>query len=99
MLFRSTADDRYAGPWNRRTANPVLVLNNTHDPASPYRAAVAMSRQLDRARLLTVDGYGHIVGNRSACATRYVNRYLIRTKLPPKRTRCRQDQQPFNPGP
>jgi pimeloyl-ACP methyl ester carboxylesterase len=97
--WRSTAADRYSGPWDRRTANPVLVLNNTHDPASPYRAAVAMSRQLDRARLLTVEGYGHIVGNRSACATRYVNRYLIRTKLPPRATRCGQDEQPFGPGP
>jgi hypothetical protein len=58
------------------------------------------SWQLARARLLTVDGYGHgAQGNPSACATRYINRYLIRTKLPPQGTRCRQDQQPFSPGP
>jgi TAP-like protein len=98
--WRATAADRYTGPWDRRTANPVLVLNTTHDPASPYQGAVAMSRQLPSARLLTVDGYGHIgQGTPSACATRYINRYLIRTQLPPIGTRCRQDQQPFNPGP
>ena len=98
--WRATAPDRYSGPWDRRTANPVLVLNTTHDPSTPYEGAVATSRQLARARLLTVDGYRHSVqGNPSACATRYINRYLIRTKLPPAGTRCGQDQQPFSPGP
>ena len=97
--WRSSAADRYAGPWDSRTANPVLVLNNTYDPASPYPAAVALSRQLARARLLTVDGFGHIVGNRSACATRYVDRYLISAALPPAGTRCRQDEPPFAAGP
>lgn len=98
--WRATAADRYSGPWDRRTANPVLVLNTTHDPSTPYQSAVAMSQQLDRARLLTVDGYGHSAqGNPSACATRYIKRYLIRTKPPPQGTRCGQDQQPFSPGP
>jgi pimeloyl-ACP methyl ester carboxylesterase len=96
--WRATAADPYRGPWNRRTSNPVLVLNTTHDPASPYRGAVAMARQLARARLLTVAGYGHIVGDRSACATRRVIRYLTRIELPPKGTWCRQDRQPFEPG-
>ncbi|UGS38040.1 alpha/beta fold hydrolase [Capillimicrobium parvum] len=97
--WRAKAADRYSGPWDRRTAHPVLVVNNTYDPASPYRAAVAMARRLARARLLTVDGYGHIVGTRSTCATRYIDRYLIRIKLPPAGTRCRQDRPPFGPGP
>jgi pimeloyl-ACP methyl ester carboxylesterase len=96
----ATAADRYSGPWDRRTANPVLVLNTTHDPSTPYESAVAMSRQLARARLLTVDGYGHgAQGAPSACVTRYIKRYLIHTKLPPQGTRCGQDQQPFSPGP
>jgi pimeloyl-ACP methyl ester carboxylesterase len=98
--WRAPAADRYAGPWDRRTANPVLVLGTTFDPSSPYAGAVAMSRLLARARLLTVDGYGHIVqGNPSACATRYLTRYLMHLTLPPIGTRCKQDQQPFGPGP
>jgi pimeloyl-ACP methyl ester carboxylesterase len=32
------AADRYAGPWNRRTANPILVIGNTFDPETPYEA-------------------------------------------------------------
>jgi pimeloyl-ACP methyl ester carboxylesterase len=98
--WQTAAADRYTGPWDRRTANPILVLNTTHDPSTPYEGAVAMSQQLARARLLTVDGYGHgAQGAPSACAMHYLNRYLIRTKLPPEGTRCGQDQQPFSPGP
>ena len=98
--WRATAADRYSGPWDRRTANPVLVLNTTHDPSTPYEGAVAMSQQLARARLLTVDGYGHIAQSTdSACVTHHITRYLIRTKLPPEGTRCGQDQQPFDAGP
>ena len=40
------AASRYSGPWNRRTANPILLLNTTIDPATPLRGAIALSRQL-----------------------------------------------------
>jgi pimeloyl-ACP methyl ester carboxylesterase len=91
---------RYTGPWGHRTANPVLVIGNTFDPATPYRGGVAMARQLARARLLTVDGYGHTaLLNPSSCVNRYESRYFIKGTLPPRGTRCRQDRQPFSPGP
>lgn len=28
----AVASDRYTGPWNRRTVNPVLVIGDTYDP-------------------------------------------------------------------
>jgi pimeloyl-ACP methyl ester carboxylesterase len=87
---------RYSGPWDRRTATPVLVIGNTFDPATPLRGAVAMSQQLGRARLLTVDGYGHTaLINPSACIQRYEARYFVSGLLPPKGTRCGQDEKPF----
>ena len=87
---------RYTGRWDHRTANPVLVIGNTFDPATPLRGAVAMSQALGRARLLTVDGYGHTaLINPSACVNRYVARYFISGVLPPKGTRCAQDAVPF----
>ena len=96
----ATAADLYAGPWDRRTTNPVLVTNNTIDPNTPYRGALAMTRELARARLLTVDGYGHgVLVNQSACASRYISRYLIKKTLPPKGAVCQQDQQPFSGSP
>ncbi|WP_240801867.1 alpha/beta fold hydrolase [Streptomyces sp. A1136] len=53
------AADPYTGPWNRITAHPVLVINSVYDPSTPYRAGQAMAAELARARLLTLDGYGH----------------------------------------
>jgi pimeloyl-ACP methyl ester carboxylesterase len=89
-----TGPARYTGPWDRRTASPVLLITTTHDPATSYQAAVALSRELARGRLLTVDGYGH--GTKSACTDRYLVRYLIHRILPPRGARCRGEQ-PFSP--
>jgi pimeloyl-ACP methyl ester carboxylesterase len=95
-----TAADRYAGPWDRNTANPLLVIGNTHDPNTPYRSAEAMTRQLARARLLTVKGYGHTeLTNPSTCAIGWVNRYLIAKTLPPPGKSCVQNLKPFTGSP
>ena len=56
LAGRSSAEDRYTGPWHCLTATPVLVIGNTGDPATSYQGSVAMSRDLARTRLLTVDG-------------------------------------------
>ena len=78
----------------------MLVIGNTHDPAAPYRGARAMARLLARARLLTVDGYGHTsLTNPSACANGYASRYFIAKTLPPQGTRCKQDLKPFSGSP
>ena len=87
------AIDTYRGPWNRRTANPILVVGNTADPATPHAGSVAMAAQLARARLLTVQGFGHTeLLNPSSCASRYITSYLLRQALPPAHTICRQDR-------
>jgi pimeloyl-ACP methyl ester carboxylesterase len=88
--------DRYAGPWNRRTAAPILLIGNTGDPTTPYQGSVALSRELARARLLTVDGYGHTEqANPSTCALDDEVRYLLTGTLPPAGTICPQDAPPF----
>ncbi|GFE70301.1 hydrolase [Chroococcus sp. FPU101] len=89
--------DRYIGPWDHPTANPILVIGNTYDPSTPYEGSVAMSRALARARLLTVDGYGHTVFlNPSQCASEYITNYFIKGELPPEGTICKQNYQPFS---
>jgi pimeloyl-ACP methyl ester carboxylesterase len=94
----AAAQDRYAGPWNRPTASTILVLGNTGDPVLPYRDSVAMSRDLARARLLTVDGYGHTeAANPSTCATDYEISYLLTGALPAAGTVCQQNATPFPP--
>jgi pimeloyl-ACP methyl ester carboxylesterase len=93
---RAAGQDRYAGPWNRRTASPILVIGVTGDPATPYQGSVAMSRDLARARLLTVDGFGHTeFANPSTCATNAEIDYLTAGTLPPAGTVCQQDGTPF----
>lgn len=95
--WRGTAAAPYFGPWNRRTAHPILLIGNTFDPSTPYEGSVAMARLLGRARLLTVDGFGHTtLLNPSDCANRHESAYLIEGKLPPKGTICRQNEAPFD---
>jgi hypothetical protein len=88
--------DRYTGPWNHRTASPILVVGNTGDPITPYGSAVAMSRDLARARLLTVREFGHTASlNPDTCFMHYELRYLATGALPPAGTVCPQDAPPF----
>jgi pimeloyl-ACP methyl ester carboxylesterase len=92
----ATAADRYAGPWDRPTANPILVVGNTGDPSTAYRGSVRMARLLARARLLTVRGFGHTeLLNPSRCAAGHVVAYFLTGELPPIGTVCRQDTAPF----
>jgi pimeloyl-ACP methyl ester carboxylesterase len=92
--------DRYTGPWNRPTANPVLLIGNRKgDPGTPYEDAVSTSRELANARLLTLDGFGHTAFRDSQCIVAAVERYLIALALPPRGTVCQPDRGPFDPVP
>jgi pimeloyl-ACP methyl ester carboxylesterase len=96
--WTARAAEPYLGPWDRRTAAPVLVVGNTFDPATAYASSVRMSRELARGRLLTVDGFGHTeLLNPSRCAQGLIADYLIDGTLPPRGTTCAQDNKPF-PG-
>ena len=88
--------DRYLGPFNRRTANDVLVVGNVFDPATRYQDAVSTAGILARGRLLTVKGYGHTSLFKSSCADRYVSRYLLTGRVPPAGTVCGIDVVPFS---
>lgn len=95
-----TDPDRYLGPWDLPTANPVLLIGNRlGDPATPYEDAVSTSKRLANARLLTLDIYGHAAfgGNRSRCVDDAVHRYLIELQLPEEGTVCMPNRGPFDP--
>jgi pimeloyl-ACP methyl ester carboxylesterase len=93
--------DRYAGPWNRPTANPILLIGNSQgDPATPYEDAQSTERLLANARLLTLDSFGHAAqGGLSRCIDDAVDRYLIDLQLPPPGLVCQPDLGPFDPVP
>ena len=93
---RST--DRYTGPWNAPTKNPVLVIGTTHDPATPYTNARRVAHLLGNAILLTHDGYGHTSeADPSHCVEHMTSAYLVDLTTPPNRTACPSDRQPFDP--
>lgn len=91
-----TQEHTYAGPWDRWTARPVLVIGNTFDPSTPYLNAVRMAQELRRGHLLTVEGYGHTeMLNPSDCASRRIEDYLIDRRLPRRGLVCPQTVRPF----
>lgn len=87
--------DRYTGPFTRRTAAPVLLIGTRFDPASRYRNAQIVAGELPGSRLLTLDGWGHVALGKSSCISAHVAHYLISGALPAAGTRCLPDQRPF----
>ena len=87
-------EDAYLGPFDRRTAAPVLVVGSRWDNATNYDSAVAVSKLLPNSRLLTSENWGHTAYSASTCAAHAIDRYLITAALPAKR-RCPGDVLPF----
>ncbi|WP_328342222.1 alpha/beta hydrolase [Micromonospora sp. NBC_00421] len=87
--------DAWTGPFDRRTAAPVLVVGNYWDPATNYQGAVSSAQLLPNSRLLSSDSWGHTAYGTSACVTGAVDAYLLRGALPAKGTVCVGDDQPF----
>ncbi|WP_433826659.1 alpha/beta hydrolase [Actinoplanes sp. CA-015351] len=88
-------EDAYRGPFNKRTAKPVLVVGNYWDPATNYAASVSSSKLLPNSRLLTSDNWGHTAYGTGVCATNAIDSYLLTGKVPAKGTVCHAAHQPF----
>ncbi len=87
--------DAYRGPWNVSTSTPLLVVGNTHDPATPIRGARAANRHFEDSVLLTLDAWGHGALGSSRCAARKMAAYLIEQRLPRPSTWCLPDRPLF----
>jgi pimeloyl-ACP methyl ester carboxylesterase len=91
--------DRYTGPWDARTDNPILVIGTRYDPNTAYDNAVRAAARLGNAVLLTHDGYGHTSdSDPSTCLDRATARYLIDLVAPAAGTICRSNRLPFDPN-
>ena len=72
-------------------ADPLLVIGNTGDPATPYEGAERMAEELgeDVGVELTFEGEGHGAYNSGdECVQRNVNSYLLEGTVPEDGTTC-----------
>ena len=71
------------------SAQPLLVVGATGDPATPYQFAQSMAKQLTSATLVTYDGEGHGgYGGKSACLDAIVVKFLAKGVVPKDGVRC-----------
>ncbi|MCE6999743.1 alpha/beta hydrolase [Saccharothrix sp. S26] len=72
-----------------KDAPKILMLNALHDPATGYEWAANAHRQSrDTTVLLTYEGWGHGVYDRSECTRGATDDYLITLKTPRPGARC-----------
>ncbi|MGA7204687.1 MAG: alpha/beta hydrolase [Specibacter sp.] len=70
-------------------AGPILVIGTTGDPATPYKWAQSLAKQLDSGVLVTWKGNGHTAyGRANACLTTAVDNYFVDGKVPAAGTTC-----------
>jgi hypothetical protein len=96
--WRARSADRYTGPWDASTPNPILVIGNRYDPRTAFANARLAAGRLGNAVLLTLNGYGHTSdSDPSACIDEAVGNYLVNVVIPPGGTVCVADRLPFDP--
>lgn len=92
-------ENRYDGAFTADTANPVLVIGNLQDPATPYEGAVASANLLPNSFLVTADVPGHTSLGLSTCAQDIVGQYLLDPQTTADTvgtTTCPQEFNPFD---
>jgi pimeloyl-ACP methyl ester carboxylesterase len=74
---------RPSSPLHAIGSPTIVVVGNKYDPATPYKHAVSLARQLQHARLLTWIGDGHTAYNRgSVCIDYAIDTFLVKGILP-----------------
>lgn len=89
--------NRYTGPWDADTVEPVLVVNPLFDPATPYHGAQVVNDLLPNTHLLTYAGWGHVALGRTACVDETIIGYLLGDN--PGDVTCPAAPSPFDMGP
>jgi pimeloyl-ACP methyl ester carboxylesterase len=77
-----------SGSLRAQGAGPIVVVGTTRDPATPFKSAEALSKELSSGVLLTVDGTRHTAFPLNGCVNDVVTRYLTELSPPPAGTRC-----------
>ncbi len=75
--WKAKDEDAYRGSFSKRTASPVMIVGNYHDPATNYTGAQAAKRLMPNSYLVTSDSWGHTAYGTSDCVTDRVDAYLL----------------------
>ncbi|KAJ3100503.1 hypothetical protein HDU97_002185 [Phlyctochytrium planicorne] len=77
--------ERYAGPFNKKLKNKILILSSTTDPVTPLASAKKVHSLLfpqQSSYFITHHGYGHCsVAQPSTCTLKAVGNYLFNGTL------------------
>ncbi|KAH6623839.1 Alpha/Beta hydrolase protein [Chaetomium tenue] len=87
----------YRGDLNHTLSNPVLLIAETYDPATPLRNGRRLLQEMGKnARLIAHHGYGHSSRDTSSCTDGIAKAYMMNGTLPEEQeTACYADEKPY----
>ena len=87
----------YRGDLNNTLKNPVLLIAETHDPATPLRNGRRLAAEMGKnARLIVHHGYGHSSRDSSNCTDSIARAYILNGTVPEEpETDCYADEKPY----
>jgi hypothetical protein len=87
----------YRGDLNGTLRHPILLIAETHDPATPLRNGRRLLAEMGRnARLVVHHGYGHSSRDKSSCTDALAKAFVLHGTLPDEQeTDCYADEKPY----
>lgn len=87
----------YRGDLNHTLKNPLIIVSETYDPATPLINGRKLFREMgENSRLIVHHGYGHASKDTSNCTNTILKAYMLNGTLPENaETDCYADKKPY----
>ncbi|KAL7625949.1 hypothetical protein AAE478_002718 [Parahypoxylon ruwenzoriense] len=87
----------YRGDLNHTLKNPVLLIAETYDPATPLRNGRRLAAEMgSNARLIVHHGYGHSSRDKSTCTDSTAKAFILSGIIPEEpEIACFSDEKPY----
>ncbi|WP_340540795.1 alpha/beta fold hydrolase [Nocardioides sp. GXZ039] len=90
------SSDAFRGPWaGTKTSYPLLVVGNTHDPATPVRGARKVNSLFKDSAFVLYDAWGHGALGGAPCIRDTMQSYLVNRTVPPNGKVCKDPKSIF----
>ncbi|KAK7719865.1 hypothetical protein SLS64_002046 [Diaporthe eres] len=89
--------EAYRGPLNNTLKNPILLVAEAYDPATPLRNGRRLAAEMGKnARLIAHHGYGHSSRDLSNCTETLATAFILNGTLPEEpETACYANEKPY----